>query len=73
MGMASMRKWIRRYGSPELARHARLRERRRRDFLRRGYCDDLTETPFSADHTSDPRSNICSREPSGRKISSVTG
>lgn len=35
MGMASMRKWIRRYGSIELARHARLRERRRREFMRR--------------------------------------
>ena len=58
MGMASMRKWLRRYGSLEAARHARLRERRRREFLRRAYRDDLTETPFSADHTSDPRSRI---------------
>jgi hypothetical protein len=47
MGMASMRKWIRRYGSLEVARHARLRERRRREFMRRS-GDDLTETPSSA-------------------------
>jgi len=73
MGTASMRKWVRRYGSLELARHARLRERRRREFVRRDYCEDLTETPFSADQSSDPRSNICSRVPSGRRTSSVTG
>jgi hypothetical protein len=72
MGMASMRKWIRRYGSREHALHARLRERRLREFLRRDYCDRM-DTPFSADHTSDPRSNICSRVPSERQSSSVTG
>jgi hypothetical protein len=34
MGVASMRKWVRRYGSREAAIHARLRERRRRVFDR---------------------------------------
>lgn len=34
MGVASMRKWTRRYGSHQAAIHARLRERRRRAFDR---------------------------------------
>ena len=34
MGSASMRKWVRRYGSREVAVHARLRERRRKEFDR---------------------------------------
>ncbi|HEY8206538.1 MAG TPA: hypothetical protein VIG99_03585 [Myxococcaceae bacterium] len=34
MGTASMRKWVRRYGSREAAVHGRLRERRRRAFDR---------------------------------------
>ena len=34
MGSASMRKWVRRYGSREVAMHARLRARRRRELDR---------------------------------------
>jgi len=34
MGSASMRKWVRRYGSREVAVHARLRERKRKEFDR---------------------------------------